>query len=350
MNAHALVQSRIEAALEVLEREGALPQGLDFAASEVTPPRDLTHGELASNAALVLAKPARMRPREIAEKLAAKLAQQPDVAKVEIAGPGFVNLTFEPGFWQGVVGQILSERGDYGRNDIGRGERINIEYVSANPTGPMHVGHCRGAVFGDALANLLSFVNYEVTREYYINDAGAQVDALARSAYLRYREALGEQIGEIPTGLYPGDYLKSVGERLAAEHGRGLLAMAEARWLPTVREAAIGAMLAVIKDDLAALNIHHDVFFSERSLTACGHDEVKATIDELRAKGMIFTGRLPRPKGHDEADWTANRRCSARRPSATTSTARCKSRTAATPILPPTLPITTTNWRVVSST
>jgi arginyl-tRNA synthetase len=303
MNAHAFVQSRIEAALQALEHEGALPPGLNFAASEVAPPRDLAHGELASNAALVLAKPARMRPRDIAEKLAAKLAQQPDIAKVEIAGPGFVNLTFEPGFWHGVVRQILAQGGDYGRSDIGHGERINIEYVSANPTGPMHVGHCRGAVFGDALANLLAFVNYEVTREYYINDAGAQVDALARSAYLRYREALGEEIGDIPAGLYPGDYLKPVGQQLALEHGRDLLALPEERWLPLVREAAVGAMLAAIKDDLAALNIHHDVFFSERSLTASGHDEVKASIDELRAKGMIFTGRLPPPKGHDEADW-----------------------------------------------
>jgi arginyl-tRNA synthetase len=303
MNAYALVQSRIVAALAALEREGALPPGLDFAATEVAPPREAAHGELAANAALVLAKSARLPPRAIAEKLAAKLAAAPDIAKVEIAGPGFVNLTFEPRFWQAVVAQILKEGADYGRSDVGRGARINIEYVSANPTGPMHVGHCRGAVFGDALANLLAFVHYDVTREYYINDAGAQVDTLARSAYLRYREALGENIGEIPAGLYPGDYLKPVAQQLAAAHGRALLSQPEGRWLPLVREAATKAMLAAIKDDLAALNIHHDVFFSERSLTACGHDEVKAAIDELRAKGMIFEGRLPKPKGHDEADW-----------------------------------------------
>ena len=303
MNAHALVQSRIVAALQALEREGVLPQGLDFAATEVAPPRDAAHGELASNAAMVLAKPARMKPRDIAEKLAAKLGDAPDIAKVEIAGPGFVNLTFVPHFWQGVVAQILKAGDAYGRTDVGAGERINIEYVSANPTCPMHVGHCRGAVFGDALANLLAFVNYDVTREYYINDAGAQVDILARSAYLRYREALGEEIGPIPAGLYPGDYLKPVGARLAAAHGGGLLNLSEQRWLPVVREEAVAAMLAAIKGDLAALNIHHDVFFSERSLTQCGHDEVKVAIDELRAKGMIFEGRLPKPKGHDEADW-----------------------------------------------
>jgi len=303
MNAHALVQSRIVAALEALQHEGALPPGLDFAATEVAPPREAAHGELASNAAMVLAKPARLPPRAIAEKLAAKLSAAPDIDKVEIAGPGFVNLTFAPRFWQAVVAQILKEGANYGRSDVGAAERINIEYVSANPTGPMHVGHCRGAVFGDALANLLAFVNYDVTREYYINDAGAQVDSLARSAYLRYREALGEEIGAIPAGLYPGDYLKPVGQRLAAQHGRTLFDVPEGRWLPLVREATIEAMLAAIKDDLAALNIHHDVFFSERSLTARGHDEVKATIDELRAKGMIFEGRLPKPKGHDEADW-----------------------------------------------
>ena len=179
---------------------------------------------------------------------------------------------------------------------------VNVEYVSANPTGPMHVGHCRGAVFGDALANLLDFAGYEVTREYYINDAGAQVDALARSAYLRYREALGEDIGEIPAGLYPGDYLKPVGQALAEEHGHSLLNFPEERWLPLVRETTIAAMLAMIKEDLAALNIRHEVFFSERSLTA-GKDEVKQTIEELRAKGLVFEGRLPKPKGHDDGEW-----------------------------------------------
>jgi arginyl-tRNA synthetase len=303
MNVYALVQSRIVAALQALQRDGDLPHGLDFAGAEVAPPRDAAHGDLASNAALVLAKPARMKPSEIAGKLAAKLRAEPDIAKADVAGPGFINLTFLPRFWQSLVAHILKEDAAYGRTDIGGGERINIEYVSANPTGPMHVGHCRGAVFGDALANLLAFVGYEVTREYYVNDAGAQVDVLARSAYLRYREALGESIGEIPAGLYPGDYLKPVGQSLAATHGGSLLGMAEDRWLPLVREETMAAMLASIKDDLAALNIRHDVFFSERSLTQGGQDEVRATIEELRTKGLIFEGRLPKPKGHDDEEW-----------------------------------------------
>jgi len=196
----------------------------------------------------------------------------------------------------------LKKGADYGRSDLGHRERVNVEYVSANPTGPMHVGHGRGAVFGDALANLLAFVDYSVTREYYVNDAGAQVDALARSAYLRYREALGENIGEIPAGLYPGDYVKPVGVALAREHGNALLNFPEERWLPLVRDAAIAAMLAIIKDDLATLNIRHDVFFSERALTQ-GDDEIKSTIEELRTKGLIFEGRLPKPKGHDDVDW-----------------------------------------------
>jgi arginyl-tRNA synthetase len=210
-----------------------------------------------------------------------------------------------------VVAAILEEGGTFGRVDLGHGERVNVEYVSTNPTGPIHVGHGRGAVFGDALANLLDYVGYRVTREYYINDAGAQVDALARSAYLRYREALGEDIGEIPAGLYPGDYVKPVGAALAKEHGHALLNLPEERWLPLVREAAIAAMLAVIKEDLAALNVKHDVFFSERSLTAgvmsetClrHDDEVRTTIEELRRKGLVYEGRLEKPKGHDDGEW-----------------------------------------------
>jgi arginyl-tRNA synthetase len=302
MNVHALVHARIVSALEALQAEGALPAGLDLANVEVTPPRDPAHGDLASNAALVLAKAARMKPRDIANRLAEKLRALPDVAAVEVAGAGFLNLRFAKGFWQDVVAAILQERDAYGRIDLGHGERTNVEYVSANPTGPMHVGHCRGAVFGDALANLLAFAGYDVTREYYINDAGSQVDNLARSAYLRYREALGEHIGEIPAGLYPGDYVKPVGAALAKEHGKALLDLPEERWLPVVREAATAAMLAMIKDDLAALNVRHDVFFSERSLTA-GEDEIAATIDELRRKGLVYQGRLEKPKGHDDAEW-----------------------------------------------
>jgi len=302
MNVHALVHARIVSALEALQRDGALPEGLDFANVEVSPPRDASHGDLASNAALVLARAAKMKPRDIAEKLAEKLKAQPDVEAAEVAGAGFLNLRFAPSFWQAVIAAILKQGAAYGRVDLGRGERMDVEYVSANPTGPMHVGHCRGAVFGDALANLLAFVGYDVTREYYINDAGAQVDALARSAYLRYREALGEDIGEIPAGLYPGDYLKPVGAALAKEHGPTLLNFPEERWLPVVREAAIAAMLAVIKEDLAALNVNHDVFFSERSLTA-GEDEIAVTIEELRRKGLVYVGRLEKPKGHDDNEW-----------------------------------------------
>jgi arginyl-tRNA synthetase len=302
MNVYALVHGRILDALKALQADGALPAGLDFSNVEVSPPRDATHGDLASNAALVLAKASRMKPRDIAELLARKLKADPHVERVDVAGPGFVNLAFRPAFWQAIVAAILKAGLAYGRAQLGRGEKVDVEYVSANPTGPMHVGHCRGAVFGDALANLLAFVGYDVTREYYVNDAGAQVDALARSAYLRYREALGENIGEIQAGLYPGDYLKPVGQALADVHGHSLLNFPEERWLPLVRDAAVAAMLAIIKDDLAALNIRHEVFFSERSLTH-GKDEVGETIAELRHKGLVFQGRLEKPKGHDDGDW-----------------------------------------------
>jgi len=302
MNVYALVHARILAALAALERRGLLPAGLDLSNVEVSTPREAAHGDLASNAALVLAKAARRKPREIAEPLAEELARDADVARAEVAGPGFLNLAFKPAFWQRVVAAILEQGPAYGRADLGRGERVNVEYVSANPTGPMHVGHGRGAVFGDALANLLAFVGYEVTREYYVNDAGAQVEALARSAYLRYREALGEAIGEIPAGLYPGDYLKPVGEALAREHGPALINYPEERRLPLVREAAVSRMLDTIRADLAALDIRHDVFFSERSLTE-GRDEVAETIEELRRKGLVFQGRLEKPKGHDDGDW-----------------------------------------------
>jgi arginyl-tRNA synthetase len=303
MDVFADVEGRIAAALAALQAEGALPADLALTGFEVTTPREASHGDLATNAALVLAKPARMKPRDIAEKLKAMLASEPGVRSVEVAGPGFLNLTFEPAFWQNLVTAILKDGAEYGRSDLGKSERVNVEYVSANPTGPMHVGHCRGAVFGDALASLLRFVGYEVTREYYINDAGGQVDVLARSALLRYREALGEDIGGIPEGLYPGDYLKPVGAALAREHSRALLDKPEAEWLPIVRAAAVAAMLDMIRDDLAALDIRHDVFFSEQSLTSGGGDEVAAAIQALREKGLIYRGRLPRPKGHDDAEW-----------------------------------------------
>ncbi len=303
MNVFARVEHRVVAALEALKDDGALPADLTISGIEVETPRDPTHGDLSTNAALVLAKPARMKPRDIAERLQEKLQGDADIDEATVAGPGFLNLTFKPAFWQGVVRTILEEGPDYGRANIGKGETVNVEYVSTNPTGPIHVGHGRGAVFGDALCNLLAFAGYKVTREYYVNDAGGQVDILARSVFLRYREALGEEIGEIPEGLYPGDYLKPVGKALAKKHGRALLDMPEAEWLPIVRKAAIKPMLAGIKKDLAALNIKHDRFFSEASLTSGKKDKIKAAIDALRAKGLIYEGRLARPKGHDDEEW-----------------------------------------------
>lgn len=303
MDVFAQIENRVASALEALKADGTLPADLPIEGIEVETPRDPSHGDLSTNAALVLAKPARMKPRDIAERLKEKLEADTDVAAATVAGPGFLNLTFKPPFWQGLVRTILEAGPAYGRSGMGNGATVNLEYVSANPTGPMHVGHCRGAVFGDALCNLLDFVGYDVTREYYVNDAGGQVDILARSVFLRYREALGEDIGEIPQGLYPGDYLKPIGAALAKEHGRSLRDLPEEKWLPIVRAAAIVPMLAEIRDDLAALNIKHDVFFSEASLTSGGKDQIKAAIAALRAKGLIYEGSLPRPKGHDDEEW-----------------------------------------------
>ena len=275
----------------------------DLSRVVVEPPKDPTHGDMATNAAMVLAKEAKAKPRDLAEKIAERLRADDLVASVDVAGPGFINLTLKVTAWADALRSVLREGGAYGQSAVGAGEKVNVEYVSANPTGPMHVGHCRGAVFGDALASLLQLAGFDVVREYYINDAGAQVDVLARSAFLRYREALGENIGEIPEGLYPGDYLKPVGESLAAEHGKALLAMPEAEWLPAVRAKAIAMMMEAIKGDLAALNIKHDVFFSERSLVASGNNRVAETIDFLRAKGDVYEGRLPPPKGAPVDDY-----------------------------------------------
>ncbi len=302
MNVFEHVEERIGACLAQLQQDGFLPADL-APRIEAETPRDPSHGDVATNIAMVLAKPAGMKPRDIAEALVPLLAAYPEIASAEIAGPGFINLRLEPEFWHGIARHVLETGADYGRADIGKGEKINVEYVSANPTGPMHVGHCRGAVFGDALASLLAFGGFDVTREYYINDAGGQVDVLARSAYLRYREALGEDIGDIPDGLYPGDYLVPVGKALAEAHGDSLLSMPEAEWLPVVRAAAIADMLAMIKDDLAALDIHHDVFFSEASLKSADHDRIAEAIEVLRGKGLIYEGRLPKPKGHDDEEW-----------------------------------------------
>ncbi len=280
-----------------------LGPGTDLSRVVVEPPKDPTHGDMATNAAMVLAKEAKAKPRDLAEKIAERMRADDLVASVDIAGPGFINLTLKVMAWTDALRSVLGEGNAYGQSAVGAGEKVNVEYVSANPTGPMHVGHCRGAVFGDALASLLQLAGFDVVREYYINDAGAQVDVLARSAFLRYREALGENIGEIPEGLYPGDYLKPVGQALAAEHGKTLLAMPEAEWLPAVRTKAIAMMMEAIKSDLAALNIKHDVFFSERSLVASGNNRVAETIDFLRAKGDVYEGRLPPPKGAPVDDY-----------------------------------------------
>jgi arginyl-tRNA synthetase len=297
------VLARVHAVCGALAAEGGWPAGIDLSRVVVEPPRDAAHGDMATNAAMVLAKEARAKPRDLAEQIAAKLRADDLIASVDVAGPGFINLTLRASAWSDALQTVLREGASYGRSAIGVAEMVNVEYVSANPTGPMHVGHCRGAVFGDALASLLAFAGYDVTREYYINDAGAQVDVLARSAFLRYREALGENIGEIPEGLYPGDYLVPVGQALAAEHGDRLLTMSEGQWLPTVRAKAIAMMMAEIKGDLAALNIEHDVFFSERSLIETGNNRVTETIDYLRSKGDIYEGRLPPPKGGPVEDY-----------------------------------------------
>jgi arginyl-tRNA synthetase len=269
----------------------------DLSRVVVEPPKDPTHGDMATNAAMVLARETGTKPRDLAERIAERLRADDLIASAAVAGPGFINITMKPAVWTETLRAVLRLGKTYGQSAIGAGEKVNVEYVSANPTGPMHVGHCRGAVFGDALASLLQFTGHDVTREYYINDAGAQVDVLARSAFLRYREALGESIGEIPEGLYPGDYLKPVGQALSAEYGDRLSAMPESEWLPLVRAKAIAMMMDAIKADLAALDIRHDVFFSERSLIEGGNNRVAQTIDFLRAKGDVYEGRLPPPKG-----------------------------------------------------
>ncbi len=301
MDLFSHVRSAVLEALGQMAGDGALPQGMDFERVIVEPPRDAAHGDVATNAAMVLAKPAGLQPRVIATELARRLALHEDIAAAEPAGPGFINLRLEESFWPKVLRSILELGQSYGSSSKGQGKRVNVEFVSANPTGPLHVGHCRGAVFGDALANVLEASGYGVVREYYTNDAGVQVDTLARSAFLRYREALGEPIGEIPAGLYPGDYLKPVGEALAREHGRNLTGLAEDEWLPVVRGKAIAMMMDLIKEDLASLNIHHDVFFSERSLHESG--AIGRTVDLLRQKGFVYEGRLPPPKGQLPQDW-----------------------------------------------
>lgn len=301
MNVFADFTTRIARAVATLGLTAADGSALDLGRVTVEPPRDPAHGDLATNAAMVLAKAVGEQPRQLALRIVGEIAADPDVAETEVAGPGFINLRLKPAYWTRVLASVLREGANFGRSEAGGGRAVNVEYVSANPTGPMHVGHCRGAVFGDALANLLAFAGYAVTKEYYINDAGAQVDVLARSAYLRYREALGETV-TIPEGLYPGDYLKPVGVALAAAHGPSLVDKSEAEWLPIARRAAIDAMMDMIRADLQLLNVHHDVFFSEASLQG-GDDKVRAAIDALEAKGLIYRGRLAPPKGQLPDDW-----------------------------------------------
>ncbi|MGB3580126.1 MAG: arginine--tRNA ligase [Roseiarcus sp.] len=308
MNIFADFQSRITVLLEKRIAGGELPRGLDLGRFVVEPPRDSAHGDLSTNAAMVYAREAKeagSNPHALAASLALDLTREPDVLSAEAAGPGFINIVLKPEVYYRVLSAILTQGVRFGAGAPSAEGPVNVEYVSANPTGPMHVGHARGAVFGDALASLLIFSGREATREYYVNDAGGQVDLLARSAYLRYREALGEDIGSIPEGLYPGDYLKPVGQDLAREFGSALKDEPEAEWLPKARQRAIDAMMAIIRADLAALNITHEVFASERALTGAdgGEDRVREAIDWLRARGLIYQGRLPPPKGGAADDW-----------------------------------------------
>jgi arginyl-tRNA synthetase len=297
---YARFAAHIAAALDALEVEGKLAPGLDRGAVAVEPPRDPTHGDLATNAAMVLAKGAGTPPRALAELIVPKLTAIGEVDAAVIAGPGFINIRLGRAVWEEELRAILADGQDYGRSDMGKGQRVNVEYVSANPTGPMHMGHCRGAVVGDALATLLEYSGHRVTREYYVNDAGGQVDVLARSAHLRYREALGEQIGEIPEGFYPGDYLKPVGEKLAAEHGDRFVDAPESEWLAPFRRTAVAMMLDQIRSDLALLGIHHDIFASEASVHEAG--KADAALETLRAKGLVYEGELERPKSLDPHD------------------------------------------------
>ncbi|BDY16187.1 hypothetical protein Sulfitobl28_21570 [Sulfitobacter pontiacus] len=274
MNLFADIRSFVLSTLDTLVADGFLPEGLSFDAITVEPPRDAAHGDMATNAAMVLAKPARMKPRDIAEKLAEKLAEDPRITAADVAGPGFLNLRLSAAVWQGVVGAVLGQGTDFGRGDLGQGKRVNVEYVSANPTGPLHVGHTRGAVFGDALASLLDFAGFDVTREYYINDGGAQVDVLARSVYLRYLEAHGQEVA-FPEGTYPGDYLIDVGAALKDKVGDAYIDADESVWLEEVRNFATDEMMKLIRDDLASLGVEMDVFYSEKSLYGTGRIRIR---------------------------------------------------------------------------
>ncbi len=300
MNLFTEIRTLVLSSLDKLTAQGVLPAGLDFANVTVEPPRDAAHGDMATNAAMVLAKPAGLKPRAIADALAATLSEDERIADAAVAGPGFLNLTLAPSLWQSVIAAALAGGRDFGRSAMGQGSRVNVEFVSANPTGPLHVGHTRGAVFGDALSALLDFSGHEVTREYYINDGGAQVDVLARSVYLRYLEALGQKVA-FEDGTYPGDYLIPVGEALKAKVGDAYVGKGEEHWLDEVREFATDKMMALIRADLAALGITMDVFYSEKSLYGSGR--IEAAIEDLRGKGLIYEGTLEPPKGKKPEDW-----------------------------------------------
>ena len=300
MNIFAEIRDLIISTLDQMVAAGALPEGLNFAPITAEPPRDPAHGDMATNAAMVLAKPAGMKPRDIADALANKLTEDARITSADVAGPGFLNLRLAPVVWQGIAGTILTQGTDFGRGSLGQGQKVNVEYVSANPTGPLHVGHTRGAVFGDALASLLDFAGFDVTREYYINDGGAQVDVLARSVYLRYQEAHGQEVA-FPEGTYPGDYLIAVGEALKDKVGDAYLGKGEEGWLEDVRSFATEKMMELIRADLKALGVEMDVFYSEKSLYGTGR--IEAALDDLKGKGLIYEGVLEPPKGKKPEDW-----------------------------------------------
>ena len=300
MNLFDDIRSAVLTSLEAMQAQGVLPADLDFANVAVEPPRDAAHGDMATNAAMVLAKPVKMKPRDIADALARHLILDPRIEAVDVAGPGFLNMRLSSALWQGVIGTVLDQGADFGRSDMGQGKKVNVEYVSANPTGPLHVGHTRGAVFGDALASLLDYAGYAVTREYYINDGGAQVDVLARSVYLRYLEAHGQEVA-FEDGTYPGDYLIPVGEELKEKVSDAYVGKHESEWLLDVREFSTEKMMDLVRADLASLGIEMDVFYSEKSLYGTGR--IEAAIDALKDKGLIYEGVLEPPKGKKPEDW-----------------------------------------------
>lgn len=301
MSYFADIHARVIRAIDSLAEAGGLPHDLDVSRIVVEPPRDPSHGDVSTNAAMILAKPAGQKPRDLAEAIVQHLSGDHDLTEISVAGPGFINMRLRAGYVQDQLAEALQCGPDYGRAAANDGPAVNVEYVSANPTGPLHAAHARGAVVGDVLANLLSFAGHKVTKEYYINDAGAQVDTLARSAYLRYREALGEDVGEIPAGLYPGDYLVPVGKALAEKHGDALMTQDEADWLPVVRTFTIAAMLVMIREDLAALGITQEIFASEREVVESG--AVDAAFKALEDQGLIYIGTLEPPKGKTPEDW-----------------------------------------------